>query len=831
MADDTQRVDDDARDDTHDQATAGAHEAAPLDPVERVRAGWREFWQVPALLVAAGLLLIGVAFTLATAPEPEFDPALTRAEQLIERESYREAIDLLNERVHPWTGGDSLTQRDRQRYHLAKARAIHWGQRQLGVSDERNHQSVVREYHRAEGEGLTLGPKDLAVLADTHLSLGELDAALRRIGSLPPGENALKEPVVRRAAALLLRPPAPDHARALGLLASVLADPGATMDQRVWAVETQSAIRLDQGFTDETITRLLREIPRLAGADAAGRARLHLLLARAYALIGADRAASEQVALAESLSTAVDAHYPMVLLERARLDQRAGNAAGARDTYAEIAERFADSEAYPWAAVGLGETEATLGSSELSLEAYAKVIEEYDALEIAAEPSRERIMRSALDRADEALTVGDARLALRYATLAERAVPGRPHPPELLESLAVAHARSAEELAAGATTRVDPLVGLDPSVRAEVQRHLIAAATNRRLHAERFVLSDVRRYATSLWSAADLFDRAGDQREAVQAFKTYAESMPGDARRAEALFRMAEALRAMGEYTAAAEAYRDLIAERESTAGPDVGVWADASHVPLAQAYLYDEDPSNDAEAERLLSRAVDGTMTGTNTRMFRDALVELAFLHDRAGRHARAIERLEEVIERYPDDRQIGLLEYRLGEAHRRLAQEIARSLEDALPPTTRAERESLLLAHRQEAVRRYERALVGLGAKREADRTLLEEISLRNAHFYTGDLLSDMGRHEEAIRAYDLARDRYEGHPATLVALIQIVNIHVEQGDLRRARTANERARRFYLSLPDETWDDPTLPMTRNDWQAWLDASSRLLAAAPAG
>ena len=75
---------------------------------------------------------------------------------------------------------------------------------------------------------------------------------------------------------------------------------------------------------------------------------------------------------------------------------------------------------------------------------------------------------------------------------------------------------------------------------AEVQRHLIAAATNRRLHAERFVLSDVRRYATSLWSAADLFDRAGDQREAVQAFKTYAESMPGDARRAEALFRMAE---------------------------------------------------------------------------------------------------------------------------------------------------------------------------------------------------------------------------------------------------------------------------------------------------
>lgn len=802
----------------------------PADPIERVRSGWREFWQVPALLAAAGVLMLGVAFAVATAPDPEFGPVLSRAEQLIERERYEDAIDLLNERVHPWTEQGVLTVPDRQRYHLAKARAIYWGQRKLEIDDDRNHVSVIREYLEAERQGHELAPRDLGALADTYLSRGELDAALRRLAAVPPGAESVRDPVVRRAVGLLLRPPSPDRGRALEVLAGVLADPTVSVDQRVWAVEAQARVRLDQGYVDETVTRLLREIPRLEQAGPSGRARLHLLLSRAYAQVGADRAAMEQTEIAESLSTPGDPHYPMVLLERGRLEQRAGDAASARDTYARIASNYANSEAYPWAMIGLGETEALLGSPELSLEAYTKLVDEYDTLGIEGEPTRERVTDSLLDRAGEALVVNEPRLALRYTAQGERIMGGRSLPAPLLETVAIAHRRSAEELASGSTSRANPLAGLDPSTRAEVQRHLIAAAVNRRLHAERFVLTDLRRYADSLWEAADLFDRAGDQREAVQAFKAYAEALPGDARAAEARFRMAEALRAMGEYQAAAEAYQGLIESRSGVGGVDIGVWADASYVPLAQTYLYDENPDNAAEAERLLTRVLDGTMTGTSTTMFRDALVELAFLYDRTGRSARAIERLEEVLRRYPDDPDAGLIRYRLGEAHRRLGAEIAASLEESLPPTVRADRQTQLQSHRERAIGHYEAAIGLLGAKREADRSRIEDVSLRNAHFYIGDLLSDLGRHDDAIRAYDLARDRYDEDPATLVALIQIVNIHMARGDLRRARTANERARRFYLALPDSTWDDPTLPMNRRDWQAWLDASSRLLAAGPA-
>ncbi|MFN9975706.1 MAG: hypothetical protein ACK58T_38015, partial [Phycisphaerae bacterium] len=59
---------------------------------------------------------------------------------------------------------------------------------------------------------------------------------------------------------------------------------------------------------------------------------------------------------------------------------------------------------------------------------------------------------------------------------------------------------------------------------------------------------------------------------------------------------------------------------------------------------------------------------------------------------------------------------------------------------------------------------------------------------------------------------------------AMTQIVNANLERGDFKAAATANERARRFYKSLPNEVWDDRDLPMTRENWERWLDATDRL-------
>lgn len=107
-----------------------------------------------------------------------------------------------------------------------------------------------------------------------------------------------------------------------------------------------------------------------------------------------------------------------------------------------------------------------------------------------------------------------------------------------------------------------------------------------------------------------------------------------------------------------------------------------------------------------------------------------------------------------------------------------------------------------------------------------IFESIALRNAHFYLGDCAFDLGEYNTAIEYYDRARDRYVEDPASLVAMVQIVNAYIETGQFGRARTANERAKRFYALMPDDVWDDPTLPMDRSDWERWLESNTQLLA-----
>ena len=112
-----------------------------------------------------------------------------------------------------------------------------------------------------------------------------------------------------------------------------------------------------------------------------------------------------------------------------------------------------------------------------------------------------------------------------------------------------------------------------------------------------------------------------------------------------------------------------------------------------------------------------------------------------------------------------------------------------------------------------------------------MAERLKLRNAHFYIADCAYDLGDYEAALKLYDRARQRYPRDAASLVAMVQIVNTHMAMGALRRARTANERARRFFASVPDSAWDDPTLPMDREAWERWLDASAALYSVADGG
>lgn len=798
----------------------------PLDPVAALKQGWRDAWQLPTLLIAGGMLMLGAAYSISTSPEPDLSPKIKLANKLIENEDYQQAIDLLNTEVYPWVVQPDTPKPAQVLYHLAKARSIYYGQQKLGISDDRNHVSVIREYEEARRLGGILEPRDLAALANTYIARDQTPLAMQQAREIPESKRYLRDAVYRKAITSLLDRPAPQTEPAMELVAELLIDPAIPTDQRVWALETQGKVRLSQGLADQTITRILRELPRLDKASAIDRSKLHLLLAEAYVMQGAIPQADEQVRAARQLAASGDPHYAKILLMKALVEDELGHTQDARNLYDEIVSDHANSDALPLALLGLGETEAALGEPELAFDAFSELVKQYDLLGIESYPSRKQILESLLARSDDALSSGAPFDAIRYATLADQLYKDQDIPSGIYLAQARAHEGAAVALLGQPIEETRTLLHMEPSARAEVQRHMIAAATNYSLHAERHVVNNLPLFADSLWHSADLFDRAGDQPEAISAFKNYADSMPSDPRHAEALFRLAESLRALGDFQAAADVYQNLIDRREGGSGADIGAFADASHVPLAQAYLYDEDPSNDARAEALLVTSLDGSMGSTDTTLFRDALLELAGLYDRTDRPERAIERYEEFRSRYPNDPETGAAVFRLADAHRRLADSIEQTLLEPMPAAEQNRRLGEVSRHRRTAIDRYEQSIEILSKRPGSSLGIFESIALRNAYFYLGDCAFDLGEYDRAITYYDQARDRYVDDPASLVAMIQIVNAYLETGQVGRARTANERAKRFYAMMPDEVWDDPALPMDRRDWERWLNSNTELFA-----
>lgn len=467
-------------------------------------------------------------------------------------------------------------------------------------------------------------------------------------------------------------------------------------------------------------------------------------------------------------------------------------------------------------------------------------------------------LRSVLSRFVEQFENGDFQSALGFAEAGRRLTGVDDAPPELLLGLARTHRELASELLEGAAggSGALTLAQVDPATQREAREHLIRAGEYYRLHAARSVQADSKAYGDSLWAAADMFDRAGDLSSSASAFQQFAADFPSDSRKPMALFRLAEAQRAGGDMEAAARIYRELIAGRASSR--ESGPIADESYVPLAITLLSDSKPENDAEAEEHLLRVVRGEVGGTATPMFRQALRSLGEHYYDSGQFERAIERLDEYIERERLDTRgraeapsangagavadpsqlrpavgdpselLGLF-YKLADAYRQSAIKIGEGFAAAMPDSQRRELETA----RRERLERAQGLFDGIqrAYDKQKRRTALEDLRLRNATFFKADCAFDLGEYDTAVRLYDAAKERYPRDAVSLVAMVQIVSALLEQGRTAEAATANVRARRFYESLPESAWDDPTLPMSRAQWEQWLDAQSKLAGAAERG
>jgi tetratricopeptide (TPR) repeat protein len=793
---------------------------------------WRTVWQMPALIAAGLMLAAGVGAAFLTAPSPNYDKLLTSAEGLIEHEDFRGALDVLNDKIRGYYDHGSLSAEQGRRFHLLRARAVYLGQKKAGIDNEKNATSIVEEYTEAMADGGTIPVRDQSYLADANVTLGKYQRALDLANGLPPELKPEHNRLLRRVVEHQLQTPGAGGEETLRLLADFLKDGSLTTADRAWALARQSELLLHEGLADRAIAKLVQTMPSLmSDCPPEQMGELYLLLGRAYWDAQAVGDAGRQLEQAAALLPEQDPRRADATVLLGKIDELTRQPpdearSEAKQKYAGVAERFAGTPSALPALLGLGEVEAAMGDFEGSIRAYTTLVHEMAGGQKHPDVPPASVTTSLLDRFNGRLETGDTAAALRYATLGEGLYAPDATPPEVLLSIATAQRRTAEDLLKGVGSgggRIADLAKADPATREQARLSLITAGKYFKRHAERVGIADNAAYGRSLWLAADSLDLAGDPEESIPLFADYAKYFPGEPRQAEARFRLAQAYQARGDYGTAAQYYRALMKDGAAE-GSTVGPYADLSAVPLAQTLLMDSDSSNDAEAESLLEQVVSGRSGSADSPQFRDGLVQLAMLKHKRHDYAGAIGHLEEAVARFPSDPQIDDVRYQLADSYRQDAHAIDKTLDEGMPDHRKQALKAARIERLGKARELFEQVRRSLEAQDPRRLTKLEQLRLRNAYFYLGDTDFDLRDFEGAIRHYDAAREKYPKDPASLVAMIQIVNSYLELKDYERAKTANNRAKQFYDSLPPSVWNDPDLPMDKSDWQHWLDSINRL-------
>lgn len=822
-------------------ATDAPGAEAPPSALSRLASAW----QGPALLGAAALLVAGGVVAFTRRPVHDLTAAMRGAERALLDERPDDAIERLERDVRPHLSTAASSDALKRRFHVLRADARVIRERDASEPSAQAAEAIVRDYEAAVALGETLDPLRESRLAEALMRVGRADEALTIARSLPDEASdarlRMQRQAILNAIALAREEVAPAVAAArldgaLQALSKFNLDPKLSEEDRAWAFARQAELRLDTGSPDDAVVHLLQSIPRLQNPAGPEAGELLLLLGRGLFETGRLTDAAKQVARAQGILPATSPLQAEAGLALGRIAQLCESPDEARERFGAVIDNFPESVAVPSALLGLAESECALGAFDRASEAYQRA---FDSMAHAKGPTG-RVRREALDslrvRAQERLDAGDPAHALEFATLAEKGGES-PAPPAWINlTLAQAHRMLGEELLAPARLRDGSIdwPAVERVTRAEVRAHFAEASVRFAAHAKQMIGREDAAYGESLWSAADAADRAGDQDGAIRLFSEFAAGRPADPRRPGAVFRIAQAHEARGDYQTAADAYRSLIAENAPSGERFRSI------VPLARCLAADADESNDAEAERLLKQAVSGEVMPPDAPEFGVALTELGALYHRQGRHAEAIERLTEAVERaaraQPEaganrpaaaDAPPGgtdLTRLMLADSLRQSASQISRTLAEAMPQATRAELASLREQRLRDALTQYDRVCSGAQPRDPRRLPESERIARRNGFFYRADCAFDLGMYDKAIDWYDEAAGRFADDPASLVAMMQIVNVYAQTGRWEEARTANERAHQRFRELPPDAFASKDLPLEREHWERWLEARSQL-------
>jgi tetratricopeptide (TPR) repeat protein len=604
--------------------------------------------------------------------------------------------------------------------------------------------------------------------------------------------------------------------------------------QRQWVANVRARHYVEVDDPQRAIDYINREMQRLRAAGAADSPQLLVLLARAYQAVADFDNATRLYGVAQQMVSDSHKLNGPILVGLAQIELAVGGEGfeeRAHVLFSRAAREHPMGEAYIDALIGRAHVEAMMRRLNDAVDHFRLAIAQLLDNTPAWDPRREEVTAKIASHVDRAIDLEEYEDALDYLSLLlpmyDR---GRALPARLLLQFAQIHEQIAGQRKAHADA-LDPLTWAGPgdpplaarrSAYQESAQHFGHSAQYFKRHADAVTVIDDESHGQSLWSAGANFDNAQRWGEAIDIYAEFVSSRPGDdGQQLKARHHLGQAYMADRQYQSAIGIFNDLIDQNPQSN------WAYESLVPLARCYAATQQAD---AAVRVLLGIVDGHPgIRPESETYRQALIDLARTYYQQGQQdpvyfVSAIERLDTAVERYGHTPQGPVLRYMLADSLRRSSRALTEQAENA-----RSERQRLAFqAERAERLRTaemyYDQVITELEARFAAARSELENLYLRNAYFYKADCSYDRRDFALAIDRYREAAQRWSQHPASLVAQVQIVNAYCEMQEFQQAYVANQNALWQLSQMPDEVFDRPDMPMTRQHWEDWLRWSSEL-------
>ncbi|QDU33158.1 Tetratricopeptide repeat protein [Poriferisphaera corsica] len=821
---------------------------APARVVSFNELHWSQVWQLPLLLLGMGLFFVGIWSVWPEKPNHDFDGKLEGAAQYLAAKNLEEAgreLDEVKDVLFAEDQGGKVEQQGRYYHLLGDLLYLKYEDDRGAKSTQtlENNRAVVTMYDEAVDRGEKLGPISVQRKAETLLAMGKVERVYDELKALGDVDAGTKRKIYKRLVEYQYgRRFDADINELLGLISrygEMLEGMGKAerLGEEIWIAELSAQLMLESEDGEGAIDYLNKKIIRFgrgAGADAL--AGLKVKLAKAYDLVGELGKAKHYYEVVQQLIKPNDALNADVYAGLGMIKLSEGDnqsIAVAREYFTVVTKQFPDvgSNAYVQSLIGLADCEARLGEYPASMDHFRQAV----ALLLSqsgdggmVDRRKERLKEIIQAHIRYAMERRAYEQGLEYL---QTMLPlfGQDVPADVLLSFAMTHERIAEVYDVKAQ-EIDPKLTND--FRPEKEKawryrnqqsviHYGKAAGRYLEHARAVTISNNKLHGESLWAAAQNFDKANLWQKSVNVYAEFMETRESDPRRLRAIVNHGKALFALGQYDAAGEDFRLVVKDHPRT------LEAYESRVMLARTF---EKQGEIDKALRGLEQVIeDDPVITPDSKQYRESLIELGRLYYQqvakdVERSENAIEVLTKAVERYGDRGEGGKLRYWLADSYRQsvkaIDDEMARQLSHKRQLELSSERNRRL----QKAQEFFQSAKRQLELRDYESLSPLEKMYLRNSYFYRADCAFDMQHYGQAIALYDEAARRWEKDPASMVALIQIVNSYCELGQFREAKIAHDNAYLQLKRIPDEEFEKPGLPMTRKLWEDWLRWESEL-------